>query len=139
VLDAEHLKHVIAYVRLNPVAARMVNDLLDHPASGHGELLGLRSPVLCDVGAALLCYHEEPRIARQLYQEELRLVAEQRWLCTGVRELPWWRTVDEDDETLASRDAPDNATDFEGQPLPEAEERRPPLSTVLNAQNGGMA
>lgn len=68
-LDAEYLRHVIARVHLNPVAARMVGDPLDHPASGRSELLGLRAPVLCDVGAALLSYDEESKIARQIYQE----------------------------------------------------------------------
>ena len=131
VLDAEYLRHVIAYVHLNPVAARMVDDPLDHPGWGHGELLGLRAPVLCDVGTALLCYDEEPKIARQIYRERLRLVAQQRWFRTGVRELPWWRAVDEDDETLAVKDAPEDATDFEGQPIPEEEARRPSLSKAL--------
>ena len=131
VLDAEYLRHVIAYVHLNPVAARMVDDPLDHPASGHVELLGLRAPVLCDVGAALLCYDEEPKRARKIYQERLRLVAEERWFRAGVRDLPWWRAVDEDDETLAIEHAPDDATDFAGQPLPEEEARRPSLANVL--------
>jgi hypothetical protein len=131
VLDAEYLRHVIAYVHLNPVAARMVDDPLDHRASGHVELLGLRPPTLCDVGAALLCYDEEPRTARKIYQERLRLVAEERWFRAGVRELPWWRTVDEDDETLAVEDAPDGATDFAGQPIPEDTARLPSLANVL--------
>jgi hypothetical protein len=67
--------------------------------------------VLSDVGAALLRCDEEPKIARQVHQEGLRLVAEQRWFHPGMRDLPWWRTVDEDDETLAVRDAPEDAAD----------------------------
>ncbi len=138
VLDAEYLWHVIAYVHLNPVSARMVDDPLHHPASGHAELLGLRAPALCDVGAALLCYDAEPRITRKLYQEWLRVVAEQLWFRAGVWELPWWRTVDEDDETLALQDAPEDAADFEGQSLPEEEARRPTLATVLEVFEAEM-
>ncbi len=138
VLDAECLRHVIACVHLNPVAGRMVDESLDHRASGHGELLGLRAPVLSDVGAAPLRYDEEQKIARQVYRERLLLVAEQRWFRAGVRELPWWKTLDEDDETLAVKDAPEDATDFEGQPIPEEESWRPSLSTVLDVFEAEM-
>ena len=41
-LDDEHVKHVIAYVHLNPVAARIVDDPMDYPSSGHREVMGLR-------------------------------------------------------------------------------------------------
>jgi len=39
--------------------------------------------------------------------------------------------VDKDDEILAVKEAPEDATDFEGQTIPQEEARRPSLSTVL--------
>ena len=131
VLDDEYLKHVIAYVHLNPAAAGMVDDPLDHVASGHAELLGLRAPVLCDVSRAMLCYDEELKTARRVYQERLRMVAEERWFRAGIRDLPWWRTVDDDDETVEVERAPDGATDFSGQPLAVEMCRRPSLERVF--------
>ena len=87
VLDPEYLRHVIAYVHLNPVAARMVDDPLDHRASGHSELLGLRASVLCDVSAVMLSYDAELKEARRLYQERLRMVAEERWFRAGLEQM----------------------------------------------------
>lgn len=49
ILDEEHLKHVITYVHLNPVAAGLVGDPFDYPTSGHREVMGLLPPCLCDV------------------------------------------------------------------------------------------
>jgi REP element-mobilizing transposase RayT len=129
--EAEHLRHVIAYVHLNPVAAGMVGDPLDHPASGHGELLGVLEPHLCDVAAALLSYDEVLETARIVYQQWLRAVAEARWLQSGVRDLPWWRTVKDDDETVPRDQAPDSSLDYAGQPLAPENHRRPPLELIL--------
>jgi len=131
VSDDEYLKHVIAYVHLNPVAARLVSDPLDYAASGHRELVGTRPPLLCDVAAAMLCYDEELKAARECYRERLRIVAEERWLRAGVRELPWWKTVNNDDETVAADAAPAGAQDFAGQPLAPEGWSRPPLAETL--------
>ena len=129
--DPEHLRHVVAYVHLNPVAARTVDDPSDHATSGHREILGLVEPRLCDVGAALLSFDEDQRTARIVYQQCLRAVSEARWLQNGVRDLPWWRTVRDDDETVSSEDAPSGAQDFAGQPLEPERQRRPDLSDVV--------
>jgi len=132
VQDENHLKSVIAYVHLNPVAAGMVCDPLDYAQSGHGEILGLREPCLCDVGEALLCFGEKPDEARMIYQDWMRSVAEERWFRAGVRNLPWWRTVDDDEQTLPKMHAPSHAEDYSGQPLEPEEHNRPAISQVLN-------
>jgi REP element-mobilizing transposase RayT len=131
--DPDDLRSVIAYVHLNPVAAGMVSDPLGHPASGHAELLGLVEPRLCDVDAALLSYDEVRGNARATYQEWLRAVAEARWLSGGVRDLPWWRTVKDDDETVCRDQAPEGCHDYAGQPLVPEQHRRPALPEVLRA------
>ena len=127
----EYLDHLFAYVHLNPVAAGIVEDPLDFAASGHAELLGAAKPRLCDVREALLTFGEDLTAARSIYAERVRAVAESRWLSTGVRDLPWWQTVDDDDETLPRDEAPDEAVDFLGESLPPEVDRRPNLSAVL--------
>jgi len=131
VQDQEYLDHLYAYVHLNPVAAGIVEDPLDFPASGHAELLGVAKTELCDVREALLNFSEDMKTARSIYAERVRVVAEARWLSTGVRDLPWWQTVDDDNETLPRDEAPDEAVDYQGESLPPEEDQRPSLSAVL--------
>ncbi len=133
ILDDEHLKHVIAYVHLNPVAAGLVGDPLDYPTPGYQEVMGLRRPCLCDVDACLRCFDENPSAARAVYQDRLRAVAEARWFRAGVRELPWWRTVDDDEQTVSVERAPGQARDFAGQPLAPEQRWRPPLTAAFEA------
>jgi hypothetical protein len=120
------------------VAAGIVSDPFEHAASGHRELLGLRQPVLCDVDASLRCFDGDRSVARRFYQERLRAVAEERWFRAGVRDLPWWSRVDDDDETVALDAAPADAFDFEGQPLVAPARSRPPLAVALEVAEGAM-
>lgn len=89
--------HLDAYVHLNPLAAGIVEDPLDFPVSGHAELLGAVMPRPCDIREALLNFGEDMRTARSVYAERVRVVAEARWLSTGVQDLrrflfPGWDT-----------------------------------------------
>jgi len=131
VSEEEYLKHVIAYTHLNPVAAEVVKDPLDYACSGHGELLGCNQPVLCDINAALACFAMDNKVARQLYLERLRAVAEARWLHAGVCHLPWWKAAADDEETLSPEQAPVDACDFSGQPIISSEKSSLDLPAVL--------
>lgn len=115
--DPDYLDHLFAYVHLNPVAAGLTTDPADYPASGHRALLGLEHPRLVDVRAGLACFHENPKTARDIYQNHLRCVAESRWIRDEVRQLPWWKTVKDDDETVSPSLAPKNAETFDGAQL----------------------
>lgn len=119
VTEQIYLKHLFAYVHLNPVAAGIVTDPYEYGPSGHRALLGKENPRLIDVGAALLCFHEDPVRARNIYMSSIRSVAEARWLRSDVRDLPWWVTVDDDDQTILQHLKPDNAELFDGTPPPE--------------------
>jgi hypothetical protein len=92
--------------------------------------LGLEKPRLVDVGAALLCFQEDPLQARADYQDTVRAVAEARWLNADVRELPWWRTVDDDDETVPPALAPCKAELFNGE-APPSPNRMPSLDAII--------
>ncbi len=133
ILDEEHRRHVITYVHLSPVAAGLVGDPFDSPTSGHREVMGLLPPCLCDVDACLRCFDENPSTARAVYQGRLRAVAEARWFRAGVQELPWWKTVDDDEETAPLDGAPGDAREIAGQPLAPEQRRRPPLEEALEA------
>lgn len=131
VLEQGHLVHLFAYVHLNPVAAGMVADPAEHPWSGHLALIGIEEPRLVDVGVALSCFDEDPSTARKLYQDRLRTAAELRMHEQGLKTLPWWREVREDDQTVAEDAAPPGTVTFVGQPLPPEADLRPPLEAVL--------
>jgi REP element-mobilizing transposase RayT len=129
--DSSGLKRVIAYVHLNPVAAGVVDDPARYEHSGHREVLGLAEHGLCAVRSTLLCFDERTATARVAYQKWMRAVAEARWLSNGVRDLPWWRRVKDDDETAPRDRPPAGSRDYSGQPMPLERSRRPPLSSVL--------
>lgn len=133
ILDNEQLQHVIAYIHLNPVAAGIVDDPLDYPSSGHREIVGARAVCLCDVNACLQSFDEDRSTARSSYLDRLRTVSEARWLRADVRELPWWKSLGDNEQTLAVENAPADATDFTGQALAPEEQCRPPLVAVLDA------
>jgi putative transposase len=134
VTEREYLEHLFAYVHLNPVAAGIVADPSDYGPTGHRALLGIEEPRLVNTRAALLCFDEDPVKARNIYQETVRAVAEARWLNADVRDLPWWRTVPDDDETVLRHLAPDNAELFNGEP-PPTPEVRPPVDSIIETAN----
>lgn len=94
-------------------------------------MMGLTPPRLCDVDSCLRCFDENRSAARSVYLDRLRAVAEARWFRAGVRELPWWRIVDDDEQTVSAGKAPAEARDFAGQPLAPEQRWRPTLSVAL--------
>jgi len=132
VLDEGYLTHLFAYVHLNPVAAGLVTDPAEHPLSGHLALIGVEEPKLVDVKAALSCFDEDPMMARKIYQDRLRTVAELRMHERGLRKLPWWRQAREDDQTVAEEEVPPDAVTYLGQPLPPEANFKPSLVEVVH-------
>lgn len=114
VLNDIYYRQLLAYVHLNPVAAKLVVDPAAHPWSGHSALIGQVPATLVDVGPALVGFGETLQESRQAYLEQIRLVAEARWLDAGVRKLPWWEKVSNDDQLIEEEDAQD-AVDFRGE------------------------
>jgi putative transposase len=119
VLDDTYYRQLLAYVHLNPVAAKLVVDPAAHPWSGHSALIGQGPATLVDVGPALVGFGETLKESRKAYLKQVRLVAEAKWLDADVRKLPWWEKVSNDDQLVEEDDA-QNAFDFRGKAHPGA-------------------
>ena len=76
-------------------------------------LLGKRPPRLIDRREALVGFGGTVMAAREAYLEQVRLVAEARWLEKGVRSLPWWEGVSNDDQ-LIELEVAGSAVDYRG-------------------------
>ncbi len=101
VVDSEiYFNQLLAYIHLNPVSARLVDDPIDYRWSGHAELLGLRRPQLVDADEVLRTFGDARGVARQRYLDHIRCCAEMRLMREGVWSLPWWRQVTDDYETV---------------------------------------
>jgi putative transposase len=98
----------------NSLTAGLVEDPAAYPWSGHAALIGKRPPLLVDVHAALRGFGETTVTAREAYLEQVRVVAEVRWLDSAVRKLPWWEDVSNDDQFIELKDV-DNAVDYRGE------------------------
>jgi hypothetical protein len=114
VRDEDYYRQLLAYVHLNPVAAGLVEDPAGYRWSGHSALLGKRPARLVDLREALVGFGETAMSAREAYLEQVRVVAEARWLEAGVRKLPWWEEVSNDDQLIEAEVA-GNAVDFRGE------------------------
>ena len=114
VFDDRYYRQLLAYVHLNPVAAGLVEDPAAHPWSGHSALIGQIPAKLVDVDPALVGFGGTLEKSRKAYLEQVRLVAEARWIDAGVRKLPWWKKVSNDDQLIEEEDAQD-AVDFRGE------------------------
>ncbi len=101
--DQEYFEQLLAYIHLNPVSAGLVEDPADYRWSGHNELLGLREPELVDIDQTLSSFGPTKDTAREGYLARVRLSAEAKWLRNGIRDLPWWSTVKNDEELVAPR------------------------------------
>ena len=126
-----YYRQLLAYVHLNPVSARTVEDPAAHPWSGHSALIGKRQDRLMDVGSALVGFGETLRDARKAYLEQIRLVAEARWIDAGVRRLPWWKNVSNDEQLIEEREA-DGAVDYRGEAFLESSLLRIGLEDAVN-------
>jgi len=113
VWDEAYYRQLLAYVHLNPVASGLVEDPAAYRWSGHGALLGNKPARLVDVHDALAGFGETAMAAREAYLEQLRVVAEARWLESSVRKLPWWEDVSNDDQ-LIEMEAARDAVDYRG-------------------------
>jgi hypothetical protein len=123
--DGDDLRHLIAYVHLNPVVAEIEKDPADYRMSGHRAIIGRSDPVLVDVDFALRCFEEETKAqARQAYLHSIRCVAESKWVHESVRGLPWWEFVRDDYQTVTESVAPPEARTFDDKypDIPPAEE-----------------
>jgi AraC-like DNA-binding protein len=131
--DANDLRHLIAYVHLNPVSAGLVTDPADHELSGHREVTGRCRPILIDVASTLHCFEEETaELARFSYLTHMRCVFAAKWAHRCVRELPWWQEVADDYQTVTLTDAPRGVRTFDDKhpnlPLPASE----PIEELLD-------
>jgi putative transposase len=86
-----HLMQLIAYIHLNPVAARLVSDPALYALCGHSELMGTRPARLIDVDGVLVLFDSSREAARRAYLRMLKADAEAPWLGEGPGRLPWWR------------------------------------------------
>lgn len=124
VQDEVYYLQLQPYVHLNPVSAGIVDDPAKYRWSGHAALIGKRSPELIDIVPALEPFGSSGNVARRAYMEQVRLVAEARWIKSGVRDLPWWEDV-KNDEKFIEQSGTANARDFRGNTLPSPSRRDP--------------
>jgi hypothetical protein len=130
ILDQTYYRQALAYVHLNPVAAAIVDDPADYRWSGHCELIGSAATSLLDVSEALASYGDDLASRRRRYLREIRLVQEARWYAEGVRDLPWWKAVADDEQTVEPPDAPADAVWYDDTPINLEHERSPPMETL---------
>jgi len=117
----EYFRQVVAYVHLNPVSARIVDDPAAYVYSGHREIIGACSPHLIDRRAVLYGFDEPvAESPAENYLHWVRGVAEARWATEPMSELPWWAGSTNEDE-IADPQRHANARMFDGLEL--AEER----------------
>jgi REP-associated tyrosine transposase len=99
--DARYLMQLIAYIHLNPVAARVVRDPAAYRWSGHRALLGRVAEPLVDVGEALVLFGRQRAAARRAYLAMLKGERREEWVGEGPGRLPWWRRGEVEEITLA--------------------------------------
>jgi len=129
VRDESYYRKLLAYVHLNPVAAGLVEDPAAYRWSGHAALLGTRAARLMDVREALVGFGESAVAAREAYLEQVRVVAEARWHEKGVRSLPWWEGVSNDDQ-LIELEVGGSAVNYRGDTLEVRSEERIELEDI---------
>ncbi len=89
--DERYLQQLIAYIHLNPVTARVVQDPAEHRFSGHRDVIGRRKAPLIDVEQVLAMFGDTVRTARAAYVRTLRGVIESTLKGEVPGRLPWWR------------------------------------------------
>jgi REP element-mobilizing transposase RayT len=89
--DERYLYQLVAYIHLNPVVAKVVEDPAEYALSGHRELLGKAEPRLIAVDEVLSQYGDNLRAARRAYVRSLRAEREAAWVGEQPGGLPWWR------------------------------------------------
>ena len=90
--DAEQLCRLVAYIHLNPVAAGLVDDPVEHRFSGHRSMVGRgRRRTILDADEALAVFGETRREALRNYRVWLAATLGEEWLDSEPGQLPWWR------------------------------------------------
>jgi hypothetical protein len=77
-------------------------------------------------------FGETSMAAREGYREQVRVVAEARWHEKGVRSLPWWECVP-NDEQLLELEPSGAAVDFKGNVIETRSEGRFELKDIAGA------
>jgi len=90
ITDMAYLGQVIAYIHLNPVTAKVVEDPATYPYSGHRELMRKTPNALIDVDETLLIYGDTLRTARRNYRRALEGALAEEWKVRLPGRLPWW-------------------------------------------------
>ena len=107
----EYYRQVVAYVHLNPVTARIVDDPAAYVYSGHREIIGACSPHLIDRVAVLRGFDDATsRSPADNYLHWVRGVAEASWATESITDLPWWTQSTDEDEIAHPQLHPDART-----------------------------
>ena len=88
--NGDSLQRLIVYIHLNPVRAGLVTDPMEHPWSGHRELLRGRGSALIDVDDALLAFGETRRSARRRYLKAVEAALEEEGRNPELSAARWW-------------------------------------------------
>jgi REP element-mobilizing transposase RayT len=89
--DERYLGQLIAYVHLNPVTAKLVDEPTDYRWSGHREVLGLRKSLIVRVDDVLAVYGGGRRESLKSYRSALSAVGGAEWSAGALGRLPWWQ------------------------------------------------
>ena len=89
--DQRYLDGLLAYIHLNPVSARVVDDPADYRWSGHREIIGRTREPITDVDEVLVLFGNTRKSARQSYVRAIKGTVTEPWVGEGPGKLPWWR------------------------------------------------
>lgn len=101
----DSLFRLLAYVHLNPVTARMVEDPARYRWSGHRELIRPARGPLIDVDQVLATFGGTREQAVRAYQAMLRQQRDEPWLGDRLERLPWWTGEPADERAERGIDA----------------------------------
>ena len=126
-----YFRQLVSYVHLNPVAAGLVDDPAAYRWSGHRELVGMAPPLLIDPPQALSWFADDPETAIAFYLGHLRLASSQRLGHEAVRDLPWWRSVPDNEAFEAAKSVNEADRIQAGDSLPHLPCRQRSVDRVL--------
>jgi REP element-mobilizing transposase RayT len=105
VIEGDSLFRLLAYVHLNPVTARMVDDPERYRWSGHRELVRRSASGLIDADAVYTLFGGIRREAMRTYLGLLQREKDEPWISDRVEALPWWGVTPEDKGSQGGLDA----------------------------------
>ena len=89
--DKDYLRQLIAYIHLNPVTGKVVDDPGRYPYSGHRELIRKTLGPLIHVDLTLSIYGDTVRTSRRHYVRALKGTRDAKWGLEMPGRLPWWK------------------------------------------------